>query len=180
MISPALEEALLSGEIDVGISGLSGKLWPELCYEVLYQDRVAVALPKGHPLEICADIPLAMLADEPFVMYSRLHKKQGFDHIIALCQQAGFSPQIVQEAATEQAVISLVTAGAGIAIVVNSLHTVRADEVTYRTLIDPAIEANFGTVWRQDNPSPVVMAFLQIAHDLVQVDVNGSEPPQNT
>ncbi len=173
MVPPTLEEGILSGEIDAGLSGLSGKHYPDLDYEILYRDTVAVALPKGHPLEACKGIPLAALANEPFVMYSRLQKKHSFDQIIALCQQAGFSPHIVQEVATEQAVISLVAAGAGIALVVSSLHTVRADEVTYRCLIDPVIEANYGTVWRRDNRSLVVKAFVQTAHDVAQVEALG-------
>jgi DNA-binding transcriptional LysR family regulator len=146
LISPALEEGILSGSIDAGLSGLSGIRDPALACAVLYRDTVAVALPKGHPLEEGKSIALTALANEPFVMYSRIQKKQGFDQIIALCQSGGFSPHIVQEAATETAIISLVASGIGIAIVVNSLQHVRADEVSYRTLVDPMIEANFGVV----------------------------------
>jgi DNA-binding transcriptional LysR family regulator len=100
------------------------------------------------------------------VLYSGPHNKYGFDQIIALCQEAEFSPHIVQKASSEQAVLSLVTAGAGITIVVRSMHTIRADEVTYQCLIDPVYEGTFGTVWRLDNPSPLVKPFIQTAHEI--------------
>jgi DNA-binding transcriptional LysR family regulator len=166
MISPALEEAIEPGAVDIGLAGLSGIDLPALEYEILYRDTVAVALPKGHAFERYTNIPLAALADEPFVMYSRAQKKQGFDQIIALCQSRGFSPQIVQEAATDSAVISLVAGGIGIAIVVSSLQRVRADEVSYRTLVEPVVEANFGIIWKRDNPSPVAQAFVQTVHGI--------------
>jgi DNA-binding transcriptional LysR family regulator len=165
IISPSLEESLLSGDVDIGLSGLSGIHTAGLDYEILYRDTVAVALPKGHSLEACADIRLTALANEPFVMYSRVQKKQAFDQIIALCQGGGFSPQIVQEAATESAVISLVAGGIGIAIVVKSLQHVRGDEVSYRRLVDPVVEENFGVVWKHNNSSPLVKAFVQTAQE---------------
>jgi DNA-binding transcriptional LysR family regulator len=174
MISPALEEALESGAVDVGLAGLSGIGARMLDYEILYRDTVAVALPKGHWLESRTSIPLAALADEPFVMYSRVQKKQGFDQIIALCQSRGFSPHIVQEAATEAAVISLVAGGIGIAIVVHSLERVRAEEVSYRTLVEPLVEGNYGVVWKRQNPSPIVQAFVQTVHNIAHNDVVGS------
>jgi DNA-binding transcriptional LysR family regulator len=176
MISPGLEECILSGEVDIGLAGLSGRHPTGLAHEILYCDTVAVALPKGHPLETCDDIPLTALANESFVMYSRIQKKQGFDQIIALCQRCGFSPHIVQEAATESAVISLVAGGIGIAIVVKSLQNVRTDEVSYRRLVDPVTEADFGIVWKHKNLSPLVKAFVQTAQDVTQEEVIGEHP----
>jgi DNA-binding transcriptional LysR family regulator len=175
MISPALEEAIESGAVDIGLAGLSGTSARVLDYEILYRDTVAVALPKGHSLERCTSIPLAALADEGFVMYSRVHKKQAFDEIIALCQSRGFSPHIVQEAATESAVISLVAGGIGVAIVVNSLERVRADEVSYRTLVEPLVEANYGVVWKRQNRSPIVQAFVETVHNIAHNDVVASK-----
>jgi DNA-binding transcriptional LysR family regulator len=166
--APALESSILSGDIDLGISSLSDNPSPELAYEIVYRDRVAVALPKEHPLENCDGIALATLSAEPFVMYSRDQKQQAFDQIITLCQHAGFSPQIIQEAATESAVISLVAAGVGIAIVLMSLQMVRTDEVTYHPLIDPVMEVNFALLWRQQNSDPLVKAFFQTAQEVTQ------------
>jgi DNA-binding transcriptional LysR family regulator len=136
------------------------------------RDTAAVALPKGHPLEGRADITWKALANESFVIYSRFQRKQGFDQIIALCQSCGFSPNIVQEAATESAIISLVAGGIGIAIVGKSLQNVRTDEVSYRKLVDPVIEANFGIVWKDKGPSPLIRAFLQTAQEVAREEVD--------
>lgn len=171
--SPGLEESILSGDIDIGLSSISGIQVTGLEYEILYRDTVAVALPKGHRLEACDQIPLAALATESFVMYSRTQKKQAFDQIIALCQSCGFSPHIVQEAATESAIISLVAGGIGIAIVVKSLENVRGDDVSYRRLVDPVLEVNFGVAWKHNNRSPLVQAFVELAQDVAQENMIG-------
>ncbi len=168
MMRPALEERILSGEVAAGLVGLSGILAAGIAHEILYRDVVAVALPKGHPLEACDEIPWKALVNEPFVMYSRTQKKESFDLIIALCQRSGFSPHIVQEAASESAVISLVAGGIGVAIVIMSLQNVRADEVSYRRLVDPITEANYGIIWKDRDPSPLVKALIRTAKELYE------------
>ena len=115
-----------------------------------------------------APIPLRALASEPFVMYEHTERSWLHDQIIALCQAAGFSPHIVQEAASEQAIIGLVAAGVGVSLVSSCLSGLRTHEVTYRPLIDPAVSVEYAVVWKRENPSPFVKAFLNIAREVSQ------------
>ena len=62
-------------------------------------------------------LSLADLANEPFVTLPREPATGYYDQIIGLCRGAGFSPVIRQEAAQLPAVLALVAAGLGVAIV---------------------------------------------------------------
>ena len=167
LCSPDLEEQLLQGAFDVGLV-MQGMPFPELAYETVLREQATVAIPKNHPLGGQAPIPLRALASEPFVMYEHTERSWLHDQIIALCQAAGFSPHIVQEAASEQAIIGLVAAGVGVSLVSSCLSGLRTHEVTYRPLIDPAVSVEYAVVWKRENPSPFVKAFLNIAREVSQ------------
>lgn len=167
MCSPDLEERLLEGAFDVGLV-VKGMHVSELAYETVLCEQAMVALPKNHPLGRQAQIPLHALASEAFVMYERtqlVHKQ-----VIALCLEAGFSPTIIQEAASEQAVIGLVAAGVGVALVSACLSGLRTDEVTYRPLIEPAVSVEYAAAWKQGKPSPIVQAFLNVVREVTQTE----------
>jgi DNA-binding transcriptional LysR family regulator len=168
LVSPMLEQQILSEEIDVGIVMLHGAVVTGLAAEPIYEEPVAIALPKHHRLARQATIALADLADEPFVMYSRTIKRQVFDEFIALCHLAGFSPQIAQEAANEPAVLGLVAAGLGVAPVGSSLSGVRPDEIAYRQLIDPPITLAVHVMWKEETHSPLIQELRQIAREVAQ------------
>jgi DNA-binding transcriptional LysR family regulator len=53
---------------------------------------------------------LTSLANEPFILFPRILAPGLYDLIISLCQQAGFSPSVAQEAIQMQTIVSLVAA----------------------------------------------------------------------
>jgi DNA-binding transcriptional LysR family regulator len=165
--SPDLEDQLVEGAFDVGLA-VRGMQVPDLIYETVLCEQAMVAIPKNHPLAGLAQIPLHALAAEPFVMYERTQRSLIYSQVMTLCLQAGFSPYIVQEAASEQAVVGLVAAGVGVALVSSCLSGLRTDEVTYRPLIDPAASVEYAVVWKQENPSPIVKAFLNVVREVAQ------------
>ncbi|GHO83958.1 LysR substrate-binding domain-containing protein [Dictyobacter formicarum] len=174
LCSPDLEEQLLEGAFDVGLA-IQGMHDPELIYETVLREQATVAIPKNHPLGRQAQIPLRALASEPFVMYERTQRSLIHNQIMAMCREAGFSPNVVQEAASEQAVIGLVAAGVGVSLVSACMSGLRTDEVAYRPLIDPETSVEYAVVWKRENSSPFVKAFLNIARDVSQHAGPGSK-----
>jgi DNA-binding transcriptional LysR family regulator len=75
---------------------------------------------------------------------------------------AGVVPRIGQEAIQMQTIVSLVSAGMGIALVPLSLCHLRRTGVVYRALkgAEPAVET--GLVWRTDEVSPVLAGFIDV------------------
>ncbi|HEY4350658.1 MAG TPA: LysR substrate-binding domain-containing protein, partial [Paraburkholderia sp.] len=75
----------------------------------------------------------------------------------------GLVPRFGQEAIQMQTIVSLVSAGMGVALVPQSLRNLRRTGVVYRPLTEavPAIET--GLVWRTQAVSPVLAGFIDIA-----------------
>ncbi|GCE06566.1 LysR family transcriptional regulator [Dictyobacter aurantiacus] len=167
LCSPELEEHLLKGTFDVGLA-IQGMYEPGLIYETVLREQATVAIPRHHPLAKRRQIPLRALATEPFVMYERAQRSLIHDQIMALCGGAGFSPNVVQEAASEQAVIGLVAAGVGVALVSTCMSGLRTEEVAYRPLTDPETPVEYAVVWKREHPSPLVRAFLNVAREVSQ------------
>ena len=70
----------------------------------------------GHALAVrAAPISVKRLAGEELVMFPREIAPALFDEILGFCRSGGFSPRITQEARQTQTIISLVSAGLGIA-----------------------------------------------------------------
>ena len=124
-------------------------------------DRLCIALPMDHPLAGQSDLSLAELADEAFVLWP-MAEGCGFHlQVIRLCAEAGFVPQVTQEAHGMHAVLSLVAVGAGVAIVPESMKQFRPDQIAYCPIAEP--EADFALRLALHEPSLAASAFAEIA-----------------
>jgi DNA-binding transcriptional LysR family regulator len=109
-----------------------------------------------------APISLRDVADAPLVIFPRRLAPGFYDIIMDCYGVAGLTPRIGQEAIQMQTIVSLVSAGMGVALVPQSLRNLRRTGVVYRPLREsvPAIET--GLVWRTAQVSPVLAGFIGI------------------
>lgn len=154
--------ALRAGHIDIGLirPPISE---PTLTTRVISRDPLVAALPAGHPLAKRRRLPLAALADEPFVLYTRASGPSVQDAIIGHCITAGFSPRIVQEAADVQTIVSLVSAGLGVSLLIAPTPPTAEQAVVYRPISDDLPPWELALAWSTDNPTPVLARFLAVA-----------------
>ena len=168
--SPEIEAALVKGEVLVGLL-CPPVINPELQAEVVLREPLILALPDAHALAKRSEIPLQAVAAEPFVIYQRAVKPAYYDTIVSLCREVGFTPRIVQEVATEAAVMGLVAAGMGVALVSWSQQSTQLQGVVYRSLEGPTAEVALVISWLRNNESLLVRSFLntvrQVASELV-------------
>ena len=116
------------------------------------RDRLAMALPAAHPLARTAT--LADLAGEPFILWP-LREGEGFHACaIRLCHDAGFRPDIVQEANGMHAVLSLVAAGAGVALVPSRMARLHPDTVVFRRIDNDAAAFETTLAWPSGRLDP--------------------------
>jgi len=109
-------------------------------------------------------VTLADLAQLPLVIFPR-RLAPGFYDIITGCYgAAGLTPRIGQEAIQMQTIVSLVSAGMGVALVPQSLRNLRRTGVVYRPLAERAPIVETGLVWRTADVSPVLAGFLDVVH----------------
>lgn len=135
----------------------------ELAAEVLLQEPLRVALPAGHRLAALRRIRAARLAGEPFVMFQRAPGLVLHDLVLGFCLQQGFTPRIAQEASQSHAVVGLVSAGIGVALVPASTQEIRLRGVEFRPLQEKSPPVGTALAWRRDDASPVLRAFVDTA-----------------
>lgn len=160
--SGAQAEALRNREIDVGLLHPPVEGAPLLGLRVVVDQPFVAALPARHPLAGEHSIWPGALADEPFVIFPRRTGPGLYDTILGLCQRAGFSPRVVQEAEQMQTIVSLVAAEVGVALVPASIARSLRDGVAYLELEATDARATLAACWRLDTENPAVTVFLDL------------------
>ncbi len=160
-------EALHEGRIQVGfMRPPPGIEDTGLSVEAVYREPLAIAMPGSHPLRDRKTLPLRLLAKESFIMIPRQRGPGFFDYIIALCQQEGFSPNIVLEASQFHTIVGLVAAGIGIAIMPASMRHSNMEGVIFKKITGKA-ETVLKMAWSAGNRSLVLGNFLEVARKVV-------------
>lgn len=154
---------LREGALDVGFV-LPPVVDRALAYAPVHHEALIAALPANRRWP--AQLSLAALAEEAFVLFPRAAGSSLYDLIIGFCQRAGFSPRVEQEAIQMQTIVSLVAAGMGVALVPASLMHMRRTGVVYRPLKEKSPPVEIGLVWRSSDDSPAVQAFVAAARTL--------------
>lgn len=163
MSSRQVIEALLEERVQVGV--IRPFPLPEALESVeLFSEPLVAVLRADHPLaQGCQEgLELAALAEEPFVFFPRSYGTGLYDQLIALSQQAGFSPRIAQEAGEAMTIIGLVAAGLGVSMLPASFRRTRVDGVVYRTLLDAGATSSVWLVRRRSEQSRLAQSFFDL------------------
>ena len=159
-------KAVQQGKLDVGFVRPPVQE-AALASTVVFQEPLIVALPETHPLQQEAKVSVKSLADESFILFPRLVAPGLHDLILSLCLQAGFNPQVSQEAIQMQTIVSLVAAEMGVAIVPLSLQNLQRQGVVYKPLEESTPVVEIVVIWRK-NPTATVERFLQVTNQVTR------------
>ena len=151
--------ALEEGNADVGV------LLPYFHSEVLkrktvFRTPLLAALPESHPLAHVGSISLRQLANEPFILFPHRRGSGFYEHVMGMCQKAGFMPKVLEAVAHFHTLLLLVKAGYGVSLV-PALPTGTGTQVALAKLREPYAKVEVCMAWRVNNSSPQVAAFLQ-------------------
>ena len=112
--APEITQRVLGGQADIAITSPRPKA-EGLVWHRLYEERLCLAVPRGHRLASRARVRLSAAADEPFVaLESQTGLRQLTDELWA---EDGIHPDIVFEATEIPTMEGLVAAGFGVAVV---------------------------------------------------------------
>jgi DNA-binding transcriptional LysR family regulator len=135
--------------------------------KVVHRDPLIVALPETHPLATETQVAMHQLAEEPFILPPQHQLPACYGQIIQTCRRAGFLPKAVQkDVSLMQTIVGLVAGGLGVALVPASLQNLRSTSVAYKGIRDLAPALEMGVVWRHDDVSTVLGAFLGVVDDI--------------
>jgi len=157
----AQQVALLRvGSIDVGVLIPPIADAADLSFVDFDEDRLAMALPRSHPLADTRSLTLAQLADQDFVLWPQREGRGFHLRVIQLCAAAGFVPTVAQEAHGMHAVLSLVAVEAGLSIVPQSMRGFRGDRIVYHPIPGEAARFDLSLCHRTDISNPALGRFL--------------------
>ncbi|MER8762937.1 MULTISPECIES: LysR family transcriptional regulator [unclassified Mesorhizobium] len=140
--------------------------------ESILVEPLIVALPETHRLASEAEVALADLASEALIQFPRSINPSLYDEIVGLCRSSGFSPRIVREATPKQTIIGLVSVGLGVSLLPACLQNLRRSGVVYRPIQGRTLSIDTSIIYRHEQPSPVLKAFLDIVRETTQKDSN--------
>ncbi|GAB5100808.1 LysR family transcriptional regulator [Caballeronia sp. HLA56] len=165
-------DELVAGRIDAGlvIPPLPPRHAMTLSYLPIAREPLVIAMStdtaqeRGQGAAEWTETPVDLhdLASAPLVVFPRRLAPGLYDIIMGCYGAAGLTPRIGQEAIQMQTIVSLVSAGMGVALVPQSVRHLRRTGVVYRPLREPGPVVETGLVWRAAEVSPVLSRLIEI------------------
>src|ERR1700742_579195 len=154
-------EALYDRRITVGFN-LLGLNLAGIANEKVRSEPLVVALNEADPLSKRSSVSLAQIADRPMVIFASGPRPNLMDMIFALCLEEGFQPRISQEVIDSVTAVAMVAAGFGVSLVPAPVSQLSLPGVVFRRLHrSPPVMVDFNCIYRRDDTSPVLQAFLE-------------------
>lgn len=141
---------------------------PMLLTELVAVDDVVAVLPDDHPFAGQQSIPLAALAKDAWVVPPASASRAYRELFLADCGRSGFEPTVGAEAATPEAIIGLVAAGAGVSMLPKGSHSLPREGVC--TVPIQGEESVVVMAWREDRRTPIASIFMSLARQIAHPD----------
>ena len=164
--------ALETRKIDLGFVGLPPSAAAGgLQWESIAQHRTVVVLPAKHPLTRQRQVKLGELETMFFVgMSEKTHP--GFrDWLNRTCQQAGFTPRVLQDAELEPALMTFVAEGLGVTLAREHIKKLPHPGVAFRPLT-PRVQSDYCIAWNRGNDTRALQQYIEIVKGLA------AQPPR--
>jgi DNA-binding transcriptional LysR family regulator len=169
-------EALLEGRINAGILISARSALPSaLDYRPLVKEPLVAAVP-----ESWIDDGRLTLVDgtlwgddwmaQPLIIFPVRVSPDFHDLVIGFYRSRGYQPFVQQEAIQMQTIISLVSAGLGMALVPASLQHLARTGVRYIPIADGSPELETGLAWRKADETPTLATLIEISSALDRED----------
>lgn len=178
---PEVELALIEATSDVQITALldgrghAGIIIPPkdaplpdaLRYRKLISEPLIAAVPadwlqEGRLTPVDGILMPAAVIASPLVVFPRRVAPSFHDLVTGYFTACGGTAHIAQQAIQMQTIISLVSAGLGIALVPASLRNLARAGVCYLDLAGEVPQLETGIIWRRDDTTPTLENFLRL------------------
>jgi DNA-binding transcriptional LysR family regulator len=153
-------EAIRKHDLDAGIMFHAA---PDrsLIIVPLEELEACVAVPTSDPLAKKTSVHLKELAGRPFIMFPRRWWPALYDRHLELARQAGFEMHISEETGRMDTGMRRVAAGAGVMITLGHVAQRKTPGVACLKLRDWPLTYQSNLVWRRDDTSPLLAAFVK-------------------
>jgi LysR family hydrogen peroxide-inducible transcriptional activator len=152
---------LLAGELDVGLMALPIRD-ERLHVDALYSEPLVMALPPKHRLARKAEVKLADVVEEPFILLDDVHCFG--DQVLSFCRRGGLEPRVVCRGEQIVTLLAMVAAGEGVSVVPEMAAVAdNAKSCVYRPLGKPSPSRTLCAVWHKQRYRPESLrAFVEV------------------
>ena len=167
--------ALEARKIDLGFVGLrppaATRNMGALAWECIAHHNVVVVLPSHHALAKRSKIKLGDLKPLFFVAMSEETHPGSHDWLSGLCQQAGFTPRILQDVALESGLMTFVAEGLGVTLAREQIKHLPHPGVVFRPLA-ASVKADYWIAWHRENGSKALEQYIEIVSVITGIDAD--------
>jgi DNA-binding transcriptional LysR family regulator len=167
MTGPQLQ-MLRTGRLDLALIR-APSTQSEFPFEVLRVEKLVALLPVNHRLASKERVSIADLAEDPVIIPAKRARPYAYDMVMAAFADGGLVPHILQETTEKPAMLAMVAAGMGIALVPDWVADISRPGVCFRTLqaiksshTTPRPGAIVGMAWRDKQKHIIRDEFLTI------------------
>lgn len=152
---------LLSGELDVGLMALPIRD-ERLHVEKLFTEQLVMALPAKHRLAARAEVKLADVVEEPFILLDDMHCFG--EQVLSFCHRGGLEPRVVCRGEQIVTLLAMVAAGQGVSVVPEMAALAdSARSCVYRPLGKPVPVRTLCAVWHKQRYRPASLrSFVDV------------------
>jgi len=150
MSRAALEDALVSGQIDIGVALTSNITNPDITSETLLRSPRRLWLSSRHPLLTREKVTLEEVSREPYVMLTVDEAAHTSQRYWARCQM---TPQVILRTSSIEAVRSMVANGQGVSILSDMVYrpwSLEGRRLETTEIVGDVPAMDVGLVWRKD------------------------------
>jgi DNA-binding transcriptional LysR family regulator len=160
--------ALEARKIDLGFVGLPPPASAgAIEWESIAQHSIVAVLPAKHPLARKRRLTLSELESMFFVgMSEKTHP--GFrDWLNQTCQEANFTPRVLQDAELETSLMAFIAEGLGVTLARDHIKKLPHPGVTFRPLV-PALKSDYCIAWNRSNDSRALHQYIEIIEGMTK------------
>lgn len=143
----------------------------DLQWDLIHEERFAVALPIQHSLAEKTELTADDLRDETFFWFDRAANPGFYDHCETLFHQCQFHPTRLPEPADHHILLGMISEGKGLGLIPESLCNIGRNGVIYRPLTGKlnALSAGIVMARNAETAFPERDAFIDIIRKNVSV-----------
>ena len=158
---------LKSGWLDMIFIRKPQSIDASLAVRFITRESCVLAVPIQHALAQRERVAVVDFQHEAMIIPDRRTRPHSHDLTMSLFKLAGLTPHIAQFAEEKQTILSLVSAGLGLAVVPASYRTMNSDSVRYIALDLPEQIKGLplSIAWQKGNEDAFLLEMLRLLHE---------------
>lgn len=152
------------GRLDLAFMACAHEI-PDLNSQIIWQDRLMVALPAAHPFAALPDVQWRQLAQETFLVRHGGTGPQVLDLILLRSAGKWPTPAIRRVDVGRSALLSMIAGGHGVSLFAEEGASFNMANVAFRPIRDESETIAFSAVWSAGNRDRAVVRLLALAMD---------------